>query len=103
MKNDKKDDFTITELFTAKAGNDHSRYFVGTIIREKDENGKEVMVRGKINVKNEQHDGYILATAKDQWELGKKLDVLVLLILDYRLHNFKSFNIKIGDVDFCLN
>lgn len=87
MDNKKDDKIQITELFTAKAGKDWTRYFHGTIQREKDENGKECLVRGKIIIKTHIHDGYILATGKDQWELGEKLDLLVLMILDYGLHD----------------
>lgn len=65
----------------AKARNDFSRCFHGTIRRERDDDGNPV-VFGKIDV----NDCEIQATAKDQWELGEKLDDLVLLILDHDLH-----------------
>ena len=76
----KKNDIEITELFMAKAGNDWNRCFHGTIRRERDENGNPV-VYGKIKI----NDGYICAMASDQWELGEKLDELVLMVLDYNL------------------
>lgn len=81
------EDFEITELFTAKAGKDWKKCFHGTITREKNENGLETLVRGKIHIKNDIHDGYIYAMGKDQWELGEKLDELVLMILDKDLHS----------------
>lgn len=79
----------ITEIFTAKAGKDWSRYFHGTITREKDKNNKEISVFSSICIKTKKHNGYIYSTAKDQWELGAKLDDLVLLILDKGLHDDK--------------
>jgi len=85
----KKDNISITEIFMAKAGNDWNRCFHGTIRREHDENGNPV-VYGKIKI----NDCFIYASAPNQWELGTKLDQLVLLILDYDLHNStgKSFS-----------
>jgi hypothetical protein len=77
----RKDRFEITEIFMAKAGNDWNRCFHGTIRRERDENGTPI-VYGKIKV----NDCVIYASAPDQWELGDKLDDMVLLILDYDLH-----------------
>jgi len=72
----------ITEIFMAKAGkHGWDRCFHGTIRRERDDDGNPV-VFGKIDV----NDCEILATGKDQFELGEKLDDLVLLILDHDLH-----------------
>jgi len=72
----------ITEIFMAKAGKKGwDRCFHGTIRRERDDDGNPIVI-GKIKV----NDGFIYATAKDQWELGEKLDDLVLMILDYNLH-----------------
>lgn len=70
----------ITELFMAKAGkgeNSWKKCFHGTIRRTKDEAGNPV-VYGKIKV----NDGIIYAQASDQWELGEKLDELVLQALN---------------------
>lgn len=88
----KKDNISITEIFMAKAGIGNSgfdRCFHGTIRRDQDENGNPI-VFGKIKV----NDSFIYASAPDQWELGAKLDQMVLLILDYDLHNStgKSFS-----------
>lgn len=77
MKNKKKNGIEIIELFIAKAGNDWSRCFYGTIRRERDDNGNPI-VYGKIKI----NDGYIYAMASDQWELGKKLDEMILMVLD---------------------
>lgn len=63
----------------AKAGKGNKgfdRCFHGTIRRETD------AVFGNINV----NDGYIIAKASNQFELGDKLDELVLMILDHDLH-----------------
>jgi hypothetical protein len=92
----------ITEIFTAKAGKDWNRYFHGTIRREKDENDNPV-VYGKILLKNKIHDGHILATAKDQWILGKNLDDIVLMILDKGLHNNSGKFFKRYGFDYSLN
>jgi len=85
----KKDRYEITEIFMAKAGIGNSgfdRCFHGTIRRDQDENGNPI-VFGKIKV----NDCFIFASASDQWELGEKLDEMVLLILDYDLHkNIRS-------------
>jgi hypothetical protein len=56
--------------------------FYSTIQRAFDSDGHHV-VRGMIKVNN----GYICARARDQWELGEKLDELVLLVLDWGLHD----------------
>ena len=77
-----KTNINITEIFMAKAGkNGWDRCFHGTIKREIDDDGKSV-VYSKIDV----NDCEIYATAKDQWELGEKLDDIVLMILDHDLH-----------------
>lgn len=81
----KEPDLKITELFMAKAGNDFSRCFHGIIRREKDDDGNPI-VRSEIKV----NKGYILAEGRDQWELGTKLDELVLMVLDKGLHDNKG-------------
>ena len=92
-KGEKKNKFRnlqITELFMAKAG--WSRCFHGIIEREKDENGVEISVYGKIKV-NEAH---IMARAENQFILGEKLDDMVLLILDYGLHDDPGKSIEVA-------
>jgi hypothetical protein len=76
---EKNNKIKLTEMFTAKCGKGKKgfdRCFHGTIRRE------DNVVYGNITV----NDGYILATGKDQWELGDKLDELVMFILDHDLH-----------------
>ena len=79
---DKPPKIEITEIFCAKAGNDWSRCFHGTIRRETDADGNPVVI-GKIKV----NDGYIIASAKDQWVLGEMLDQLVLINLGNHIQN----------------
>lgn len=68
----------ITEIFMAKAGkNGWDNCFHGTIKRSTDKNGNPI-VYGKIKV----NDQFIEASAKDQWELGEKLDEMVLFALN---------------------
>lgn len=81
----KKMNIEITEIFMAKTGRGKKSWdncFHGTIRRERDADGNPV-VYSKIKV----NDGYIIATAKDQWELGEKLDELVLINLTPNLCN----------------
>lgn len=73
----KNNNISLEELFMAKAGkNGWDRTFMGTIKRGTDENGNPV-VRGKVKV----NDILIHASARDQQELGEKLDELVLIAL----------------------
>lgn len=99
MEENKSNNIEITEMFMAKAGNDFSRCFYGTITREKNDLGEEIIVRGKINV----HDGYILAIGDDKWKLGKKLDELIFMILDKGLHNDNGVFFKRYGFDYYLN
>ena len=71
---EKKLKVEITELFMAQA--DRDRRFHGTIKRSGG------IVYGTIEI----NGGQIYASAKDQWELGKKLDEMVKLFLDADLH-----------------
>lgn len=97
MKKDMK--IEITEIFMAKAGkNGWDRCFHGTIRRERDADGNPV-VYGKIKV----NDGYIYASAKDQWELGEKLDDMVLMILDNELHQKSGKTSIIAETPFFLS
>ena len=106
MRKRKEKDLKLTEIFMAKGGigmKGFNRCFHGTIKREKDENGKEIVVRGKILVKNEIHNGYIYAMAHNQWILGEKLDQLVILVLDKDLHSNVGETIEIAKTRFFLN
>ena len=87
----KKDKLEITELFMAKAGkHGWDRCFHGTIQRETDASGNPV-VYGTIKVL----DGFVCAQAKDQWELGEKLDEMVLMVLDYDIYNADSKHLRV--------
>ena len=66
----------ITELFMAKAGKTGwDNCFHGTIRRG------DGIVWGRIEIGN----GYIVANAKNQWELGDKLDEMVMANLTLNL------------------
>jgi hypothetical protein len=95
-----KDKIKITELFGAKAGNDYYRFFYGTIKREKDDDGHEYLVRGKIRLDEEPNIGYLYAIAENQILLGKRLDELVLMVLDYDLNEGEGVTTKIAESDF---
>ena len=74
MKKESK--IELTEIFMAKAGkNGWDNCFHGTITRG------ENIVHGRIKMGS----GYIVASANDQWELGEKLDELVLANLTLNL------------------
>jgi len=90
----KKDKLEITEIFMAKAGkHGWDRCFYGTIQRGLESDGSSV-VRGKIKVK----EGFVLAQAGCQDELGSRLDELVYLTVEYDLQanpnpdNYVSMN-----------
>ena len=96
-----KTNIRLTEMFMAKCGRGKmgfDRIFHGTIKRDFDKNG-EPIVYGKIKV----NDGEITASAPDQWQLGDKLDQLVMLILDHDLHETDCVNAKICGEQFFLN
>ena len=80
MANKKEDKFKIAELFMAQA--DINRRFYGTIKRGCDADGTPV-VRGRIEVQ----DGFVLAQAGCQDDLGTRLDELVKMVLNLGLHS----------------
>lgn len=91
----------ITELFMAKCGKGNKGFdmcFHGTIRRERDIEDNPI-IYGKIKV----NDGHIYATGKDQWELGNKLDELVILIIKYGLHHNIGQNTTIAEIPFYLS
>jgi hypothetical protein len=94
IKKDNPDRLLITEMFMAQASDD--RCFYGVIQRSKDNYGNEhVFSRIIIN------DGLIQACAGDQWELGKNLDQMCIMILDMGLHeNAGVFTEIFGDKYF---
>lgn len=96
---DTSERFQLVELFMAKAGRyGWDRCFHGTIRRERDENGNP-LVYGKIKV----GDGYIYASALDQWKLGEMLDDIVLLILDFGLHLDEGKVFILNGLKYCWN
>lgn len=99
MMEKKKDlKLEIIEIFMAKAGNDWSRCFHGTIKRETDADGNPFVI-GKIKVL----DGFICAQAKDQWILGSRLDELVKMVLDEGLHDYDCETWTILESPLALN
>ena len=91
MNEKKRSNLNLTELILVKAGNDWNRCYYGTIRRDHDEHGNPI-IYGKIQIGS----GYIYATAPDQWELGKKLDEMVHIILDYNLPKKKGNRYQIS-------
>jgi hypothetical protein len=86
----------ITEMFMAQASNDEC--FYGIIIRDRDASGNpHVFSRIIVN------DGLIQACAKDQWELGKMLDEMCIMILRNGLHNDAGVFTMINNEKFFLN
>ena len=99
MENKKELKIELTELFLAKCGKTGwDRCYKGTIRRATDEDGTPI-VYGKIYVEG----GFIYGIGRDQWELGERLDDMVLMILEYGLHDSAGKSIKLCDTDFFLN
>ncbi len=91
-----RDRFEITELFMAQA--DNERCFYGVIKREKDADGNpHLFSRIVVN------DGLIQACASDQVTLGKMLDEMCILLLDYGLHNDAGVSIEVSGNQLFLN
>ncbi len=91
-------DFEITELFLVKAGNDFKRTFIGQIYRETTKEGISI-VRGIVMV----NDGKIWSSAETQDELGKYLDKICIMMLDYGLNKKSGVSIEIFGNDLFLN
>jgi hypothetical protein len=89
---------TIIRLFLVKAGNDYRRTFVGQIYRETTKERKSI-VRGSVVV----NGGRIWSSADNQEELGKYLDDLCIMKLDYNLHASAGESIVIAGTPFYLN
>ena len=73
MTNWKRDKYIITELFLAQVNQDIG--FLGTIVRSIDNDGN-LTIFGRVKV----GDIYVCAQAKNQYELGIKLDELVTMV-----------------------
>jgi hypothetical protein len=86
----------ITELFLIKA--DWHRTYMGEISREKTEDGND-LIRGNVVV----NEGKIWSSAESQEELGKYLDDICTLKLDYGLHSDVGVTSQILGEDFFLN
>jgi len=90
----KKLNIEITEIFMAKYGignKGFDRCFHGTIKRKTDVDGNP-FVFSEIKV----NDGYIKANGKDQWELGEKLDELVIYSLDHNYGELDNYDISMN-------
>ena len=93
----------ITEMFGAKANGDWYRFFYGTIKREKDEDGNEYLVRGKIKVNENKHSGYVYSIAENQQQLSVNLDELVTMALDKEIHKPNGITSKIAQTSYFHN
>ncbi len=88
----------ISELFLVKAGNDFKRTFIGQIYRETTKEGESI-VRGNVKVQ----DGKIWSSAETQEELGKYLDEICKMVLNYGLNKNVGVSIEIFGNDLFLN
>lgn len=96
MARKKTNRFQIAELFLIKAGmKDFTRCYTGTIQTEKDEKGN-TMVRCKVTVE----EGYIIGMSENRDKLGKNLDDICLMKLDFGLHQSNGIFSKIAELDF---
>lgn len=86
----------INELFLVKA--DWNRTFMGQIIRENNEDDNNI-VRGNVVV----NEGKIWSIGANEEELGKNLDDICTLKLDYNLHNSPGEITIISEEVFYLN
>lgn len=96
MAKKKLPEIEITELYLVKA--DWNRTYMARIIREKTEDGKEI-VRGNVII----NEGKVWSMADTEDELGDYLDQICLMKLDYHLHSNAGGTFKIFGVDFFLN
>jgi len=96
MENKKLKDIQITELFLVKA--DWHRTFIGEIIREKNEDGKDIF-HGSVMI----NEGKVWSVGNTEDELGDYLDDMCVMKLDYGLHSNARVTTQIFDVDFFLN
>ena len=90
------DNLKITELMLIKAG--WERTFVAEICREITSEGVSI-VRGNVVV----NEGKIWCSAESWDELGKYLDDLCVMKLDYGLHANHGVTINLFNYDIFLN
>ncbi len=88
----------IVELFLVKPWNDYSRTFIGQISRETTREGISI-VRGSVEVT----DGKLWSFAESDYELGKYLDALCTMKLDYYLHEDAGKKVNISGFEYFLN
>jgi hypothetical protein len=86
----------IIELFLVKST--WAKTFVGEIIREKTNDGAE-SYRGTVVV----NEGKIWSMGESQDELGKNLDEICIMKLDYNLHSSTGQSVVIAGTPFYLN
>lgn len=96
MNNKSKDRFEITELFMVKA--DMHRKFIGEINRHTDVDGNK-FVTGKVFVQ----EGQIWSMADNQYELGRFLDDICILKVDYNIHTIVGKTSEITGTSIFLN
>lgn len=98
--NKKKDlKLEITEIFMVKAGKTGwDRCFVGTIKRETDADGSK-FVFGKIPV----NEYTIIARGQDTKYLGRKLDEMLVWVLDYNMNKMGATISSLSCGNFYLN
>jgi hypothetical protein len=96
MAKKKLPDLQITELYLVKA--DWNRTFMAQIIRERTEEGKEI-VRGNVVI----NEGKVWSVADTEDELGDYLDDICIMKLDYGLHDQPGLTEKISDIEFNYN
>jgi hypothetical protein len=95
-KSTDSDNLIITELMVVKA--DWKRTFVAEIYRETTTFG-EPIVRGMVVI----NEGKIWSAAETQDELGKYLDDLCAMKLDYNLHEEVGKIVKINGFEYFSN
>jgi hypothetical protein len=90
------DGLNVIELMCVKA--DWERTFVAEIYREKTKEGKSI-VRGNVVI----NEGKCWSLAETQEELGKYLDDICTMKLDYNLHEEIGKIVKISGFEYFSN
>lgn len=98
MKNMKLPNLQITELFLVKCGEDWHRTFMATIIRDKTENGTDI-IHGHVVV----NEGKIWCVAESEEILGMYLDDICTMKLNHNLHSNPEVTTKIFGERFFWN
>lgn len=95
MAKKKLPEIEITELYLVKA--DWNRTFIAQIIREKTEDGTEI-IRGSVII----NEGKAWSVGSEE-NLGTYLDAICSMKLDYGLHEKAGITSTIAGEDFFLN